>query len=317
MDICFNELSCLPHVCDRYEAHKLMMKFSETARQVFLRKIKKIRTDLFTTDIILSEGYSLHDWLFDRDFIGSNMNYREFLQGMISHPFIPESKEDDYLSTDFYFQDNENGIAKTKCQGLAAAYLTSSLSISFQSSPAWQKSKLEILEGDNTYTTHSVNNVFSADCFLKQDINCFISEKMLQEIGDSYLIKSSQLSDRKKCHISDDHGKRELIDFWLLLKNSPYVESAKSTGFYPKGSTFIKSIEPDSEIGVVHLSKDHPYTLHIQTTGRCYPETKRIAEILQAKYMRRNNMTGAINYLAVKQVKIWLKQLKHYDWGTF
>jgi hypothetical protein len=126
--------------------------------------------------------------------------------------------------------------------------------------------------------------VFSPDSFTLKETACFISERLLQELGDNYLPKTDLEPRQKDCRISDDHGKDKLKKFWELLEKSPYVESAMSTDFSPRGSQFIREIEPNGDVGIVLLSKDPPYTLRVKTTGRCYPETKRIAELLKDRY---------------------------------
>jgi hypothetical protein len=259
MDLCFNELSVLSAVSDKFEAARLMAVFAETAGTARQQNIRNIWTDLYTSDISLCPGYSMHDWLFGGDFSKTNRTYRDFLIGMIRPPFIPEEKEDTYLSAAYYFEDRENGIEKTECQGLAAAYIRDSLSISFQNGPAWSKPELTILvEGRSGSDQKPVPNVFSPDSFNTDIVNRRISKKMLEELGDDYLPRTDILSQQKKCHISDDHGKDRLIKFWESLRNSPYVESARSTDFSPRGTRFIREVEPDGEAGIVLLSKDPP-----------------------------------------------------------
>jgi hypothetical protein len=285
MDICFNELSVFPHAAGKFEANRFMILFAETARTALRWHIKNIRTDLFTNNIMICSGYSMHDWLFDPEFATVNRNCRDFLIGMIKPPFIPETKEDAYLSAEYYFEDQKNNIEKIKCQGLAAAYLTDTLSIGFQNGPAWSKAALIILmESGATLETKSICNVFSPDSFTLKETASFISERLLKELGDSYLPRTDLLPQQKECHISDDHGKDKLRKFWESLKKSPYVQSAMSTDFSPQGTHFIREIEPNGDVGVVLLSKDPPYTLRVKTTGRCGPETKRIAELLEGQY---------------------------------
>ncbi|GHV85483.1 hypothetical protein AGMMS50230_10910 [Spirochaetia bacterium] len=285
MEMCLNELSLLPNVKDKHEAHVLMKAFAETAKHGFNKGLKKIRTDFFTSDIKLCLGYSLHDWLFDREFTGINRNYRDFLQSMLVQPFIKTSNEDEYLLSRYFFQDSENNIGKAECLGLAAAYIAKTLSISFKNGDTWKKTKLDItVETNGNAVRNSVTNVYSSECFLNQEITSFIAENMLHEIGDSYLVKTKIAPHQKDCHIRDDHGKKELAGFWELLKYSPYIESATSTNFSPKGSKFIRNVEPDKETGIILLSKDPPFTIRIKTTGRCFPETNRIAQILEKEY---------------------------------
>jgi hypothetical protein len=285
MDLCFNELSVLPSAPDKFGAGRLMTVFAETARLAFRRGIRNIRTGLYTSDIALCPGYSMHDWLFDSSISRTNRNYRDFLIGMIKPPFIPETGEDVYLSADYYFEDRENNIGKNDCRGLAAAYITNALSISFENGPAWSKPELFILvkKNDNS-EAKPVRNVFSPGSFDTAAVHCFVSGKFLEEMGDRYLRRTELSPSRKECRISDDHGKDKLIKFWEILRKSPYVESAMSAAFSPRGARFIREIEPDGEAGIVLLSQDPPYTLRVKTTGSCYPETRRVAELLEGEF---------------------------------
>jgi hypothetical protein len=285
MDLCFNELSVFPAAADKFEASRLMVIFAETVGVARRRNIKNIRTDLSTGDIILCSGYSMHNWLFDSVFSRENRTYKQFLIGMIKPPFIPEEKEDAYLSAEYRFEDQENNIGKIDCQGLASAYIRNTLSISFQNGPAWSKPELTVLVTKNGVSGGKpILNVFSPGGFDTDVINRFVAEKLLDELGDAYLRRTELLPQQKKCHISDDHGKDKLMKFWESLKKSPYVESAMSTDFSPQGTRFTRELEPAGKAGVVLLSKDPPYTLRVQTTGRCYPETRRIAELLEQEF---------------------------------
>jgi hypothetical protein len=193
-----------------------MVIFAETAGVARRQGIKNIKTGLCTGDIILYSGYSLHNWLFDRDFSKGNRTYKEFLIGMIKPPFIPEEKEDDYLSAEYCFEDRENGIEKSECQGLAAAYISNTLSISFQNGPAWSKPELAVaVTGENgCFGVKLVRNVFSPGDFNMIAVHCFVAGKLLEEMGDRYLRQTELLPWQKECRISDDHGKDKLIKFW-------------------------------------------------------------------------------------------------------
>jgi hypothetical protein len=198
---------------------------------------------------------------------------------MFVKPFINDQDEEiekQFVSAHYYFDEKE-------CSGFAAAYLYDTLSISFQSSDAWKKNNCEIqIKTDSgEVRTANIKNVFSKGCFEIPKIRTYISI-----ITPVVLIPTTVLSINKSVHFAPDHhGLQELETFWSTLKNNQYVESARSTAFARGNRNFIVKIEPEKSAGVIIIApnKDHN-TLWVQTTGRNYHETKKIAEGLQKNY---------------------------------
>lgn len=98
------------------------------------------------------------------------------------------------------------------------------------------------------------------------------------------LKETSILAEDKKCHLADHHGKRELDELWKRIRNSPYIEAARSTNFGSKGKVFIREIHNNGEIEIVLNNSDKEYALLVSTTGKDIYETTAIAEILKSTY---------------------------------
>jgi len=280
MDLWFNELSTTPLFDSKYSAHSKMMEFAKTAKAAWDIKIKKIKSDYFTSEINLTDTYTMYGWLFDGDFYGENRIFRDFLQSMIAPPYIDEDKEDEYLSKNYYFEDSDNGITKQKCIGLAAAYLYDGICISLQNGDAWQKNRLQILiNKDNTVPIYKmVLNVYSNSCLLNKEIIDHI-----EKANNVHPVETMLNPNEKHAHFSEHHGKPELEKFWKKINNNPYIISARSIKW--GGKKFISKIKKNGIIEIVLVNTERRYALQVQTTGRTYFETKFIANILEENYV--------------------------------
>lgn len=89
----------------------------------------------------------------------------------------------------------------------------------------------------------------------------------------------------KHFHVRDDHGKKELKDFWEKLSKNEYVVSClNSLPFNKSQKNFIKAVYPDGKIELVLVWEDKGYGLVIQTTGNGMAQTQRIADILDKEF---------------------------------
>jgi len=279
IDLRLNELSVKPLFESKYTAHLKMMEFARTAKTARDNNIRHIKSDYITGEINLTDTYTMYDWLFDRGFSGENRTFRDFLQSMISPPYIDEDMADEYLSHNYFFEDIGNGIARQECIGLAAAYLYDDICISLQNGDAWQKNKLQIIikENGTAPVCETVLNVYSSNCFLIHDII-----NRIQQANNVQPGTTATPPNKKNIYIPDHHGKAELTRFWNKLSNNPYVISARSIEW--GGKKFINKIEKNGMIEIVLVNTDRRYALQVQTTGRTYFETKFIADILEENY---------------------------------
>lgn len=278
MELLLNELSITPYSTDKYKANERMKLFAETVAAARQKGFRNIRSHYASNQVKLSENYSLHDWLNNKEV---SEVYRNSLYGMIVLPFINEEDEiieAQYIEAEYYFEDNESGIAKTTCLGLSSAFLYETLSISFSSHPIWDNITLAIIvEKDNHTSIENVFNISNLSSFDVPEIREFI-----ENLGIITLIETELKQGDKKIHLADHHGKAELKVLSDQLKHNPYVIEMRSTNWGGKG--FIRKIYKEGIIEIVLFKTQRQYALWVKTTGRNLRETKAIAEILEDKY---------------------------------
>ena len=278
MELLFNELSITSLSPDKYLANDKMKLFAETVSVARKKGFANIRSHHATDEITLSENYSLHDWLNNKDVAD---DYRSFLYGMIILPFIKDDDEEvesKYVESNYFFEHNESKIAKTQCLGLASAYLYETLSISLTSLPVWRKPKLPIIiETTEQITTDDVFNVATKESFNDAALAAFV-----ESLGEINLVQTDISPDDKKFHISPHHGTKELTYFWNRLKRSPYVVEMRSTDW--GGKRFIRKVERTGVVEIVLTESQRQYAMWVQTTGSNLRVTKAIAEILENEF---------------------------------
>lgn len=177
MELSLNELSINLISGNKYEANKRMTLFAKATAEARKRGIRKIRSHYSASEIGLTPDYSFKDWMFDKDF---SYELRSLFYDMLIQPFIDEEKEEienKYIVNKFFHEDLENALSKQKCFGLASAYLSNNLAISFDSSPGWRKNIIKIIvEEEGKSLVEEVCNVFSKECFDQEPIADFLDE---------------------------------------------------------------------------------------------------------------------------------------------
>ncbi|MBC7408074.1 MAG: hypothetical protein H7339_06770 [Arcicella sp.] len=286
MEMLFNELSTNPLSSDKYTANDKINLFAQTFGIAREKGFRNIRSHVSAHEIELSQGYSLFDWFNKNDV---SRDYKDFLFGVIVQPYIKDEDEEiesKYIKADYHFEDLASGMNKTKCIGLAAAYLYDTLSISLSSSPVWDKILLPIsisIEKDDETLAEYVFVEYVFNASKQSSFDTTHVANFVQKIGTVSLINTPIIPQNKKIHLAGDHhGKAELQELCNQLKNNPYVEEMRSTNF--GGKNFIRKTYPDGVIEIVLVKTARQYALWVQTTGRNLRETNEIAEILKDKY---------------------------------
>lgn len=278
MELIFNELSHALIFKDKYLANQIMLLFSNAVAEARKKGFRKIRTHFSAHEIKLAQDYSLHNWLFDKEF---PVEARAIFYDMFTQPFIKEDNEEaenKFIEASYFFEDIQYNIPKQECLGLASAYLSETLAISIQSNPAWLKNvlKIEIIK-DGVTIVEDVNHIYSKECFKVISVENFVDE-----ISNITLVPTAIPPNEKKIHLTTHHGKKELKELWDKLKNSPFVIESMSVEW--GGKSFCQNLTADGKIDIVHLKSDRRYVLQIQTTGKTLRETKAIARILEKEY---------------------------------
>lgn len=278
MELAFNEISQTPLLDDKYQANTRMLLFSKAVAEARKKGFRNIRTHYSAAEIKLTQEYSLHNWLFDKEFPTES---RALFYDMFVQPFLKEGDdeiEERFIDANYYFEDSENQIPKQECLGLTSAYLSETLAISFQSSPAWLKNILTIeIEKGEEKSTDEVHHVFSKECFSQNSIADFV-----ESITTLDLVETNINPNDKHFHLTAHHGQQELNELWNRIKNSPFVIEGMSIEW--GGNSFFKKPQRDGKVDIVHLKSDRRYAMQIHTTGRNLRETIEIAKRLAEQY---------------------------------
>jgi|SRR5690554_197709 len=111
--------------------------------------------------------------------------------------------------------------------------------------------------------------------------------KIYSENKDVILVENDTPPEKKQINLRDDGGKDILYKFSKKLVNSPYVVSIiNSLPYNPHEKEFVKEVFKDGLIELVLTNDDRGIGLKVQTTGRNFRETKKIAHILEEKYYK-------------------------------
>ena len=282
MEMMYNELSATPLSNNKHLANQKVANLIGCYKEARLHGFKKIRFSKPFEDIEIAGGYSLLHWLNETN----QRNLKDLILGAKTYPFIKEEDtwaEDEYLKHHFYFEDTLYQIARTECLGLSAAHIYDTLSVGFSEAPPWRKNTIFITKvSEETPASESVgvNNVFSADCFKRQEISAFV-----EKINKVVLIVSPLQPSEKKIHLRDDHGTDVLRAFARRIINSRYVNGVvNSLPWNNMTTNFIHRRYPNGLLEVVLHRTDEGLGMAIQTTGRNQRETDEIAGLLEKEF---------------------------------
>lgn len=281
MELIFNELSLQPTANDLHSAQLLVEKIAQTYSKAKSQGFQKIRFHEVFEQIVLTEGYTFSDWLNTT----SNRTLKDLLLAAKVYPFI--SEKDEWAETEYlkqrYFFENEF-IERTEPQGLAAAIIYQTLSLSLLNHEYWQKVELPVFVSDEYLEGILISKRVLNVCETTSFENVVIQE-FIGKITSPTLLASEIAPDQKTLHLRDDHGKDKLERFGKRLLQSQYVVSIiNSLPFNPKATNLIRKTYSDGKIELVLYWEDKGYGLVIQTTGRNIHETNAIAAILVEDY---------------------------------
>lgn len=273
-DMAFNELSVNPPCASKTDSYKRLINLTETFKVAKEFNFNRIRfAEAFDRIVLSLDGYTLNDFCIENRTLGI------LLRGLSRYPFIDDdSKEEErFIENTFYINENDE---KVKTNGLAAAYLYSTIGIGFASDKYWEKlTHTLVIEGKEGGIT-TVLCASMPEHFEANEFNLWLDENTELEI-----IKSDLPYEKKKIALRDDHGKDKLLKFSKRLLKSPFVLSIiNSLPFNPGQKKFIKKIYPTGNIEIVLTDTDMGLGLVVETTGRNLKETQCIAEIISTQY---------------------------------
>ena len=216
---------------------------------------------------------SADDYNFVAEFLGSNDSYRNILHFFYSFFHAPYENSENVMGAEEGYLRSDWRYLGENCFGLAMSYILETFSLSINADK-WR----EIVDITRDGEIVNVRNVASSD-HIKYHLDWINKKK------DVELIVSDIPADKKSIHLRDDHGKDVLFSFSQKITRSPYVISIiNSLEFHPHYRKFIYHISDNGIIKCVLQWSDLGYGIAIQTTGRNYRETEKIAMILENEF---------------------------------
>ena len=261
-DVFFNEL-CLNNSISEYS---VIENFIDCYKKLKENGFTKCRADHETKEKILNYLLGLPG--------GTNRNLKYFLYSFLASPFekdnITEDKEEKYITHKLLFEENT-------ANGALWAYTYNTFLCSLLTNEKWNTPEL-------TFKDEPTNeDITLHHCSTSENIE--IQTTWIETLKDVELVKTKLNPNYKKVHLRDDHGKDKLKTFWNKIKNSEYVESCiNSLPFNSFDKTLIHNIYSNGQIELVLYWEEKGIGMIIQTTGRNFRETKKIADILESRY---------------------------------
>lgn len=281
MNVAFNEISLRPFAKSSHELKSHFICLNKT--------FKTLKEDYGITHLVFPSNLAqikvlpdttIHQWLNELTGIDKHL-----IMTLISRkPFSNEVLEGHDEEIDSYvFSSEDLGIEEDICIGLGIAAICQSATISLDTHTFWSRDKLPFNILD--YNTNERTHVIVPNCSLDEltiDFKTWIGQNT-----EVCLEPTDVEPAMKPISLRDDHGKDTLEAFAKRIRNSEYVKSIiNSLPFNPTCSRFIRKCYSDGRIEIVLYWEDKGIGMVIQTTGRNYNETEKIAEILKEKYDR-------------------------------
>ncbi len=187
---------------------------------------------------------------------------------------MSDETEEKFVLHDLYFENE-------KTTGLQWAYTYDTLAFSLLTNDKWNRDSITVIDKadeNKSILIHHAATVANIDA----------QKAWIDSLKDIELEKTALMPEQKLFNVSGTHhgnDKRRL--FWDKIKNNEYVVSCiTSTENHSRDKTLIHKVYSDGKIELVLYWEDSGYSMLIQTTGRNYRETKKIADILTEKYSK-------------------------------
>lgn len=284
--LCFNEAALLPLADpgDKTFEYRRLETYIKTYKVFNEKGFKIIRYDRPLYKVFIAEGRSLKDCIEEGVNSESYRLFATFLLSTFHYPFIDDDSREEEIFVQNYFHVIMNDDIRP-VTGLAAAFLYSAPAIHFISlDNFWNRITYDLMitGGEGEERIEQVISISKPTDF--ENIEYSQWEEGNRNIE---LIECNLLPGEKSISLRDDHGKDVLEAFSKIIVRSPYViEIINSIPFNPYQRKFIKNVSNDGKIEIVLTHTDSGLGLVLQTTGRNYRETEKIAQILNLKYAR-------------------------------
>lgn len=276
MDFIFNEFSFRDVFPNQHEGRIGMgnlLKVCKLGREHGMSRLA-IRPDFY--EQFLAQEYSITDWLKDQEV---NKTFKDLLFSIVRQPYIDNNDaaiEERFIMSNTFLVDE----TMSKPEGLAIAYLYSTMSVSLASSEKWNVDEVSLKFSEEGYEDLLVTVKHASQALHVEGHKDWIASRI------GIKLKTTDLPlGQKEIRLRDDHGKDVLLRFAKKLVWSPYIiKVINSLPFNPHDHHFIRHCYEDGRIEIVLVRTDQGLGLVVQTTGRNMVETEAIAKILDEEF---------------------------------
>lgn len=270
MDAFFNEESVPGDVNDD-SVNSLMEEYAAVVKQLKENGFGTVRYENGLGEIKLRNDYSMYQYISEH----RDRQYVKVLLAFQSRPYIPDIEEEvieNYVSNDYYVI---TPTGRSTSFGVISAAIYGSLAAGFRNSN-WSCHSYVVEGGKDSISVHYV---YSENCFSHAPI-----VQWLNDVFPKELQKCPIAPNEKKIHLSQHHGYKDLNILAQRLVTSEYItEIINSTDRNSKIRDFIELGDNNQLIFTLH--KAGGFRLVAQTTARNMSELKRIAVILEKKFL--------------------------------
>lgn len=265
-NIYFNEL-CLQ---DKLLAYSVITNLSDCFNRLKEEKFSVCRLS-YENKIELLDYLKRIPGISERDLMG-------FFHGFFRPPFekdnMSTAEEDKFLSSNLYFEDKQS-------IGLQWAYTYDTLAFSLLTNDKWNRDSITVIDKSDENKSILIHHAATV-------ANIDAQKAWIDSLKDIELEKTALMPEQKLFNVSGTHhgnDKRRL--FWDKIRNNEYVVSCiTSTENHSCDRSLIHEVYNNGKIELVLYWEDSGYSMLIQTTGRNYRETKKIADIIAEKYSK-------------------------------
>lgn len=279
MNVFFNEISSIYATANLFDARKRMADFIDVLKESNKKGFLACKMARNFESNPLTNNYTISNWLNDS---AVKRDLKDFYLSFRSMPFecgIEETMEHFYYLNEPTETTHHNSVV----EGLAWAYICSTLAVSFPTHAVWQKHLTNIEKEEGGQRNNVVVN------HLSQLTHFTNHTAFIDSIIEPVLRPSNIRVQDKQIHLAPDHhGYDKLYELAQRLVNCQYVEGIlNSLDFDRYGRSFIRRVHPQNMIGCIDVSlidEDDGYSMRVKTTGITLRESQEIANILKDYY---------------------------------
>lgn len=235
-------MSLQPAPQDTHSANGLIDKMIKTHAKAKSLGFKKIRFHRVFEEIALLDGYTFRDWLHKTN----NRLFKYLLLAAKVYPFINEEDEwaeNEYLSRRYFFENDF--IGRIEPQGLAAAIIYETLSVSLATHDFWKKEELPVFVTDETpegvMLAKNIFNICAETSFESAAILDFVGR-----ITDPVLLKTDIKPDEKDFKLASTYPTNSFAvanaeSLGGLLLSMTAMERTRSSGLSRRTLVTVRS----------------------------------------------------------------------------